>query len=199
MKNNTTIYFQEKKEVYFETIKCEDFEIFNLNYHKKRMADSTGINFELQEYIYPPSKDLLKAKVIYDKNEILDIRYDSYKIKEFSSFKLIYDDQIEYKYKYLNREELDRLSSLKEANDDIIIVKNNLVTDTSIANIAVLYDNQWLTPKTPLLLGTTRQRYLDLGEIKESDISVAMLKNSSKIALLNAMIDFKILDKFTVN
>lgn len=185
--------------LYFETIKCRDYEIYNLQYHKNRMADTVGLNFNLEEYIYPPNDKLLKCKVIYDKNGIIDISFDNYKPREIKNFKLIFDDSIEYRYKSLNREKIDQLYSLKEDCDEIIIIKNKLVTDTSIANIAVLVDGQWLTPKTPLLPGTTRKRYLDNGFLKEAHISVAILKNASKIALLNAMIDLMIIDDFQIN
>ena len=36
--------------MFFETIKCEDFEIFNLEYHQKRVAKTIGKNFDLQEF-----------------------------------------------------------------------------------------------------------------------------------------------------
>jgi 4-amino-4-deoxychorismate lyase len=29
---------------YFETIKCDDYEIFNLDYHNKRIANTIGLN-----------------------------------------------------------------------------------------------------------------------------------------------------------
>jgi 4-amino-4-deoxychorismate lyase len=79
-----------------------------------------------------------------------------------------------------------------------MIFKNSLLTDTSIANIAIYYDNSWITPKKPLLNGTTRQRYINSGFIKEADITLAMLKNAKKIALLNAMIDFDILEDYSL-
>jgi 4-amino-4-deoxychorismate lyase len=37
------------ENIYFETIKCEDFEIFNLEYHNKRVANTIGLNINLQE------------------------------------------------------------------------------------------------------------------------------------------------------
>ncbi|RYA24464.1 branched-chain amino acid aminotransferase, partial [Malaciobacter halophilus] len=36
---------------YFETIKCEDYEVFNLSYHNKRIAKTIARNFDLSEYI----------------------------------------------------------------------------------------------------------------------------------------------------
>ena len=47
-----------------------------------------------------------------------------------------------------------------------MIFKNSLLTDSSIANIAIFYNNQWLTPTLPLLKGTTRDRYLNNNILK---------------------------------
>ncbi len=184
-------------ELYFETIKCDDFEVFNLHYHIQRISRTIGININLQEYIYPPSNKLLKCKVIYDNSGIVNIEYNQYHKKNISSFKLVYDNDINYNKKYLNRDCIDNLKK-GISEDEIIIVKNGLITDTSIANIAIYYENRWITPKTPLLIGTSRNRYIDNDLLIQKDISVKMLKESNKIALLNAMVDFDILEDFTI-
>ena len=181
---------------YFETIKCDDYEVFHLEYHQKRIARTIGKNINLQEYIYPLTNELLKCKVIYNQDEIINVIFTPYSKKEITVFQLVYDDQISYNYKYENRENIESLSAQKQNANEIIIVKNNLITDTSIANIAIYLDGQWFTPKTPLLQGTTRARYLDRVKIKELDITVEMLEKAEKIALLNAMIDFDIIDDF---
>ena len=178
------------KDVYFETIKCDDYEVFNLDFHNARVANTTAMNLNLQEYVYPLSNELLRCKLVYDDSGVLEVNYFPYKKREIKSFKLVYDDTIEYSRKYLDRSELDRLFEQKDLCDEIIIVKNGLVTDTSIANIAVLYDGVWLTPKKPLLNGTTRARLLKEAELIEKDITVDMLKSCTKLALMNAMIDF---------
>ncbi|AXX88150.1 branched-chain amino acid aminotransferase, possible 4-amino-4-deoxychorismate lyase PabC [Malaciobacter marinus] len=183
---------------YFETIKCEDYEVFNLSYHNKRIAKTIARNFDLSEYISPLNEKLLRCKVIYNSDEIIDIKYFEYKKKEIKNFKIIKNDKIEYSKKYLNRDSLNKLFEQKESCDEIMIFKNSLLTDTSIANIAIFYDNSWITPKKPLLNGTTRQRYINSGFIKEADITLAMLKNAKKIALLNAMIDFDILEDYSL-
>ena len=67
---------------YFETIKCDDFEVFNLEYHNKRVANTIGLNINLQEYIYPISDELLRCKVIYDESGIIDVLYYPYKKRE---------------------------------------------------------------------------------------------------------------------
>ncbi len=183
---------------YFETIKCEDYKVYNLTYHQQRIARTIGQNIALNEYIYPPNANLLKCKVIYDENGIIDILYDLYTQKFIQKFKLIYDNSIIYNQKTLNRTNIHNLYLQKESADEIIIIKNNLVTDTSIANIAILYQNQWITPKYPLLEGTTKARYIQNDLLKPANITVKMLLNSTKIALLNSMIDFYIIDNYDI-
>lgn len=182
---------------YFETIKCDDYEVFNLSYHEKRISNSIGMNFNLCEYIYPPSNKLLRCKLIYDENSILSVEYFPYKKREIKSFKLVYEDEIEYSKKYLDRKNLDELYLKKDNADEIIIIKNGFVTDTTIANIAIFDGDNWLTPRKPLLFGTTRARLIENGELIEKDIDVNMLKNSKKIALMNAMIDFDVLEDYS--
>jgi len=183
---------------YFETIKCNDSEVFNLEYHQKRITKTIGLNINLSEYIYPPNENLLKCKVIYDKTGILDISFLEYTPKEISIFQIIIDDKIEYKYKMMNRDMIDNLMTQKKDAHEIIIVKNGLVTDTSIANIAIYNGKDWITPKTPLLEGTCKARMLEDKKIISRDITIQQLKEAKKIALMNAMIDFKIINNFDI-
>ncbi len=177
---------------YFETIKCDDYEVYNLAYHNKRISNTVFLNLNLSEYIYAPNNKLLKCKVIYNEEGIKEVTYQTYKKREINSFKLIVDDTINYRKKSVNREQIDYLFSKKDKADEIIIIKNDLVTDTSIANIAIFDGTSWLTPKTPLLFGTTRARLLEEHEIIEANITVDMLLKSKKLALLNAMIGIDI-------
>jgi len=183
---------------YFETIKCDDNEVYNIQYHEKRIANTIGKNINLLEYIYPPNNKLLKCKVIYSQDEIIDVSFNIYNKRNLKTFKIVRDDTIDYKYKYENRDILNSLYNKKDQANEIIILKNNFITDTTIANIAILLENQWYTPKSPLLLGTTRQRYLDNGILKEKDITIDTLKKAKKVALLNAMIDFDIIEDLTI-
>ncbi|MCG3685080.1 aminotransferase class IV family protein [Aliarcobacter butzleri] len=183
---------------YFETIKCEDFEVFNLNYHQKRVANTIGLNINLQEYINPISEELLRCKLIYDENGVVDVLYFPYKKREIKSFKIIFDNEIEYSKKYLNRAKLDELYEKKNDCDEVIIIKNEIVTDTTIANIAIFYENSWITSKNCLLGGTTRARLLEEKKLFEKDITLDMLKNASKVALMNAMIGFDEIKDFKI-
>lgn len=74
--------------------------------------------------------------------------------------------------------------------DDILIVRNELLTDTSICNIALLDGDKWYTPAAPLLYGTMREKLLSESKIRAIEIRLDSLANYQKIRLFNAMIDF---------
>ncbi len=186
-------------EQFFETIKTLDEEVLNLQYHNARVARTIGLNINLHDYIFPPSEELLRCKLIYDESGVLSVEYFPYQKREIESFKLVFDDNIDYSKKKLDRSDIDTLFEKRGECDEIIIVKNALITDTSIANIAVLDDGIWFTPKTPLLKGTTRARLLDEGFIKERDIDIDMLKSVQEIALMNAMVDFDIKKNYEIS
>lgn len=88
-------------------------------------------------------------------------------------------------------EELNALYAQKGMADDILIVRNGYLTDTSIANVALYDGDTWFTPAHPLLRGTKRSEFLDRQLIVEKDIPQICLKDYSHIMLFNAMIDWK--------
>jgi 4-amino-4-deoxychorismate lyase len=79
----------------------------------------------------------------------------------------------------------------KELCDDILIVKDGLITDTSIANIAIYDGFKWITPKKPLLRGTQRAKLLKDKLIIEKDIKVKDMKNTVRFAIMNALLGFQ--------
>ena len=179
-----------------ETIKAIDGEIQHLSYHQARYENSLRtlnkkIKYDLKEFITPPKEGVYRCRVIYNEND-LDVTYHPYTFNEINSLRLIVDDTIDYPLKYENRTELNRLFDLRQECDDILIVKNSLLTDTSKANIALFDGSKWYTPKNPLLLGTSRARHLDEGRIFERTLHIDDLSSFSEVAVLNAMVDFYI-------
>jgi len=180
---------------FLETIRVVDAKAQNLEYHQRRMYDALGSDiYRLDMLIEAPSCGVYRCRVIYD-NESISIEYHPYKKRHIESLKIVESNSILYDKKYLDREAIEALFAKRGESDDILIVKNSLITDTSIANVAFFDSKRWLTPKTPLLAGTTRQRLLDEGKIFEADIYLDDLKRYTKMALMNAMIDFDIIAK----
>jgi 4-amino-4-deoxychorismate lyase len=185
------------KHKFFETIKINDGQIYHLEYHQKRyesVLESLGIleYRNLLEYVHPPEKGLFRCKIIYDADS-LEVFYYEYVKRDVKSLKLVYADEVQYRQKSTDRTSLDALFSLRENCDDVLIVRNAFVTDTSIANVAFKEKGVWYTPKRPLLEGTTRARLLEEKKIVEADIRVEDLKKYTGVALLNAMVEFDII------
>ena len=95
-----------------------------------------------------------------------------------------------FTYKSTNREELNSLYAQRETADDILVVRNGYLTDTSISNIALYDGNTWFTPSCPLLKGTKRAELLDKHLIQEKEILHTQLGSYFRIMLFNAMIDW---------
>ncbi len=181
----------------FESIKVEDGRFFNLRCHGRRLNDSRRELFGCKEMLdltgalaLPDGcrKGLYKCRVSY--SEIIHgITFEPYSRRAIGSLKIVHDEEIEYPYKFENKSGITRLLSLKEKCDDILIVKNGLVTDTSFSNIAFFDGDKWLTPSVPLLKGTRRERLISDGMLVEEQIRVEDIRLFSRASLINAMLD----------
>lgn len=180
---------------FIETIRIEDGIICHLKYHNARLNKTRNTFWkgcsplDLANYLHPEQKPgRIKCRIVY-KEQIKEVTYTPYTIRPINSLRIVHSDTIDYSYKSSDRTLIDELYSLKAQQDDILIVKNGLLTDTSIANIALWDGNQWYTPKAPLLKGTQREALLAKSFIIEKNINVEELYNYSHISLFNAMIN----------
>lgn len=185
---------------FLETIKAFNGEISHLSYHQARYESvlkhfGEEVVQDLGDFITPPQNGLYRCRLVYDTNCFIETSYHPYQKKEINLLKIVHDDTIEYAMKYANRERLDALFAQRGDADDVLIIKNGFVTDTTIANIAFFDGKRWLTPALPLLQGTTRQRLLDEAKIVEEEIRIQDVARFKQVALMNAMVDFAIIPK----
>ncbi len=186
-----------------ETIKCEDGRISNLIYHQKRCNKSRKELFhstdtlDLASAIIPPKNGLYRCRIIYAKH-IESIEYIPYTPKKITSLKVV-SSSLDYHLKYTNRDTFNKLLFLHDDVDEIIIEKEGYLTDTTIANIAFYNGKQWVTPLNPLLKGTMRQKLIDEGFLQTKQIKKEDLSQYSQVALINAMVRFKILNHFNIH
>jgi 4-amino-4-deoxychorismate lyase len=183
----------------FETIRVQDGALQNMEYHNSRLNHSRKALYkstdiiDLQQIIeIQPDikKGIYKCRVSYSK-EIKTIDFELYVPRTIKSLRLIEANTIFYNYKYTNRGRLNELLTKRERFDEILIVKNGYITDTSYSNIVFFDGAQWYTPSTPLLQGTMRSFLLKNNVISEMKIKVADLKQFQKARLINAMIPFE--------
>jgi 4-amino-4-deoxychorismate lyase len=129
-----------------------------------------------------------RCRILYAENGIDTIEIVAAKRRKVDTLQLVEDNQIEYAYKWANRLALENLSK-GIAADDILIVKNGLLTDTTYANIVFSDGHHWFTPATPLLQGTKRAQLLAQNRIKTAVLRVPDLHNFKEARLLNTTTD----------
>ncbi len=187
---------------FIETIYYKNDEMPLLQWHEQRFAKTQIAHFgklihlSLQEYItlkLPENlteNQVYKIRIVYSENNI-SVEVAPYLKKEITRLHLVENNTIDYSFKYLDRTELERMKVPFEQNEEIIIVKNERLTDTSFTNIALFNGNEWHTPKMPLLEGTQRAFLLNQKTIVPQHIDVDSLYQYAKIRLFNAMVSWE--------
>ena len=182
---------------FIESIKIEDQEVFLLELHQKRV-NTTFAHFGMENSIDLAKiiKDLkidedgfFKLRIVYDLNRNYKTQLIPYAVAEIDSFQLVENNTYDYAFKFEDRKEFERMKT-KAKTEEIIIVKNNCITDTSYTNLLFLKDEKWYTPSTYLLNGVMRQHLLATSKIKETEITLQNIKEFTHFQLINSMNDF---------
>jgi len=178
-----------------ETICYQDGIFQRVPLHEERMNRSRKHLFQEMEPLslaqllkIPESLKFktVRCRVTYAR-EIESVEYELYSLRKISSLKLVYDDAIDYSFKYKNRDSLNSLLNRRGDADEILVVKHGLITDTSFTNAVFLKEGIWYTPATPLLPGTRRKSYLQLNQLVPIDIKPDDLHLYEEVRLINAM------------
>jgi len=182
-----------------ESIKLKDGKLFNLEYHQSRMnralaelfPEADSIDLATVISISEECKSgLFKVRVLYGP-KLEQVEIEPYQFRTIQSLKVVHHESIDYHLKYTNRQILQQLFASRGECDDIIIIKNGLVTDAFAANILFFDGQKWVTPNSPLLKGTQRQFLLDQGIISEQEIREEDIPAFQKVGLVNAMMSFE--------
>lgn len=181
-----------------ESLKLKDGKIRNLPWHQDRLDRALNEKFqgaeriELSEIIRIPencTSGLFKIRVIYGPT-VEKIEIEPYIFRTIRRLKVVHSENIDYHLKYTDRQVLQELFAQRGNCDDIIIIKNGVVTDSFAANLIFFEDEKGFTPTTPLLKGTKRQYLIDQGLISEREIREEDIHSYQEVGLINAMIDF---------
>ena len=182
-----------------ETIAVENRGFKNLEYHEARLNKTrrelwgyTDV-WKLQDRLSIPdslTNHLYKCRMAYHK-EIDHIQWEIYHPRQILKIRKVYHNSVDYGFKYDQRPMLNQLFAQRGDADEILIIKNGMVTDSYVCNVAFLDGNNWFTPDTHLLPGTQRAQLLDLGIIQETSISEEALTKFSHIKLFNAMVTWE--------
>lgn len=182
---------------FIESVKIEDQKAFLLDLHQKRV-NQTFAHFgkegsidlaKIFKNLEHDEDGLYKLRIVYDLDKKFTTQLIPYAIPEIENFQLVENNSYDYSFKFEDRKEFERMKT-KAKTEEIIVVKNNHITDTSYTNILFLKGKEWYTPTTYLLNGVMRQHLLHEKKIKETEITLQNIKEFSHFQLINAMNDF---------
>ncbi len=182
---------------FIESIKIEDQKAFLLDLHQKRV-NQTFAHFgkegsidlaKIFKNLEHDEDGLYKLRIVYDLDKKFTPQLIPYAIPEIEYFQLVENNSYDYSFTFEERKEFERMKT-KAKTEEIIVVKNNHITDTSYTNILFLKGKEWFTPTTYLLNGVMRQHLLHEKKIKETEITLQNIKEFSHFQLINAMNDF---------
>jgi len=179
-----------------ETISCVDGKLQNLFWHTVRVNKSRGALFNSKNKLSLENTTIpdfvksgkWKCRLIYNER-IHGVSFEPYRSRDVKTLRVI-ESEIKYCHKYEDRNVIDSLYQQKGDADEILIIKNGLVTDTSIANVLLYDGKEWVTPEKPLLEGTMRAELLSKQVVAPKEIEYKNLLNYKKIMLVNAMNPF---------
>ncbi len=183
------------KTLFCEAIKIKDGIIYNLEYHQARidrtLSEFYETNIQLSDIRIPQyaMSGLYKCRVVYG-NDIESVGFSPYTLRQIKNVRIVIDNSIDYRYKYIDRERLNTLLG-DSGCDEIIIVKNGLVTDASFSNLVFESGGRFYTPVSCLLQGTKRQALIDSGVVAERNITLSDIHTFNQVFFINAMIDIE--------
>lgn len=183
--------------LFIESIKVFNGIIYNLALHQERVSRTLSefypnAKIDLSEIkVFPMyGQGLYKLRIIYS-DKIEKYEFLPYKIYETKTLKIVHSNNLNYKYKFLERTAINRLFSVRGDCDDILIIRNGLITDTSYCNVVLDDGHKLYTPANPLLKGIKREQLLQEKRIEPSEISIEDLVDFKRVILINAMIELE--------
>ena len=195
----STEYQPNKNQLMFlETICIKNGVVQNQEAHISRM-EQTGANFGFSAPALPCLVSMLpeslrgekvKCRIEY-REEIQNIDFAAYTPKIIRSLMLVEASDVNYSFKFSDRAELNSLNDKRERCDEILIVQNGCITDTTYSNVVFRKNNAFFTPDTYLLNGTKRQRLLRKSIIQETRITADNLKEFDYVYFINSMLDIE--------
>lgn len=178
---------------FIESLKLVGERFSNIELHQQRIdltckVFSINSKIELKDISIPNFNDDLvrKCRIIYSKDDF-SVSFSEYKQRKIENLKVVFDDTIDYSYKFENRDRLNSLFEDRGGCSDIIIVKNGCLTDTSFSNIVLFDGDKYFTPSSFLLNGTMRQKLIRDKIIFEKEIKLEDIHRFKKLYLINAL------------
>lgn len=189
---------------FIETIRYQFGRLHLVDLHENRMKrtlraqrqpspllsvlEQYGLKRMLEPYLIGLSaKECIKLRFTYDIDQLDTPTLVSYTPRLIKYVKLIdLPDTASYEYKWENRSllEVEGLAS----EEEVLFVRNGLLTDTRFSNIVLRLSGELLTPECPLLHGVMREYLIGLGRIRTASLTPMHWVQAESYHFINAML-----------
>lgn len=195
-------FFLPRMSYYLETFLVAHRRLVRESEHRLRLArtlrcapDSPAVSRLLalaaHEAHQAPDVPRLRGRLVYNLHGEADFSLLPYTPRRIETLRLVHDDHIDYTLKRTDRSALDACFARRRGADDVIIVRRGLLTDTTVANLALFdpHTARWYTPAVPLLAGTHRSALLSAGVLTPlPDLTPESLVRFTRLRLFNALL-----------
>lgn len=179
-----------------ESIRLEGGQLPLLDYHQARVDRSRArlgwrsplsLAALLREQPLP-QQGLYKLRITYGR-EPEQISWLPYVPRPMRRLRLLPADGLDYALKWADRRALEWCFAQRGDCDDVLLLRQGLLTDTTYANVALYDGQQWWSPEQPLLEGVRRDYLLASGRLQLAALRAADLPAFRCLRVFNAMID----------
>ena len=185
--------------MFIETIRIQDGHVCHLSDHTDRMrrtADHFGFTAptlptDLASLVPDELRTgTVRCRVMYD-HTLREVTFTPYRRRHIERLFAVDAGTTAYAFKYADRAPLARPDVPLEASDELLFVREGLLTDTSYTNLVLRRGRELVTPDTFLLDGTCRRRLLRTGQIRTARIRLQDLPTYDELLLINAMMPLR--------
>lgn len=169
-------------------------------FHERRMLDTCMEAYG--EFRLPPLSAIdipdwchageVKMRIVYGRN-IENVSFVRYERRAVRSLKVVEAGvDMDYHLKYADRACIERLYGMRGHCDDILIVRDGRICDTSYTNVIMTDGKRRFVPSTYLLPGVMRSWLISTGKVMVDDFDVTSLMPDNKwgfthIMMINSM------------
>ena len=185
--------------MFIETIRIQDGHVCHLSDHTDRMrrtADHFGFTAptlptDLASLVPDELRTgTVRCRVVYD-HTLREVTFTPYRRRHIERLFAVDAGTTTYAFKYADRAPLARPDVPLEASDELLFVREGLLTDTSYTNLVLRRGRELVTPDTFLLDGTCRRRLLREGVVHTEPVRLHDLPTYDELLLVNAMMPLR--------
>lgn len=186
--------------MFIESVRISKGRMMLAPFHERRMFDTCMEAYG--EFRLPPLSAIdmpdwchageVKMRIVYGRN-IENVSFVRYERRVVGSLKVVEAGaEMDYHLKYADRSCIERLYGMRGHCDDILIVRNGRICDTSYTNVIMTDGKRRFVPSTCLLPGVMRSWLISTGKVMVDDFDVSSLMPDNKwgfthIIMINAM------------